>query len=86
VNFDPIIVAMMSAIQMLDNVSGKEVDPNFVVRVQEIMGDYLSELSGDDEREFREILLRIANERSSEDPLLSAYIQRLATGMRREND
>jgi hypothetical protein len=50
------------------------------------MGDYLSELSGDDEREFREILLRIANERSSEDPLLSAYIQRLATGMRREND
>ena len=79
-NFNPVVIAMMSTIQMLDRATGEEVDPSFAVKVQEVIGDYLGELSGDDKREFREILLRIAGERSASDPLLSEYIQRLAEG------
>ncbi|WP_155373699.1 hypothetical protein [Catellatospora vulcania] len=79
-NFDPVIVAMISAIQMLDHATEEEADPSFVVEVQQIMGDYLDELTSDDVREFREILLRIADERSSGDPLISQYLRRLADG------
>jgi hypothetical protein len=79
-NFDPVIVAMISAIQMLDHATEAEADPSFAVEVQQIMGDYLSELTDDDVREFREILLRIAGERSSGDPLISQYLRRLADG------
>ncbi len=79
-NFDPIIVAMIAAIQMLDHATEEEADPSFVVEVQQAMGDYLDELSGDDVREFRDILLRIAAERSSGDPLIGEYLQRLAEG------
>ncbi|GIH09933.1 hypothetical protein Rhe02_80000 [Rhizocola hellebori] len=80
-NFDPVIVAMISAIQMLDQATEEEAAPSFAVEVQQVMGDYLDELSGDDAREFREILLRIADERSSGDPLISQYLRRLADGL-----
>lgn len=79
-NVDPIIVAMVSAIQMLDHAGEDEADPSFVVEVQQIMGDYLSELSADDVREFRKILLRIAGERASSDPLIAEYLRRMADG------
>jgi hypothetical protein len=79
-NFDPIIVAMVCAIQMLDHATEEEVDPSFAVEVQQTMGGYLDELSGDDVREFREILLRMVDERSSGDPLIAGYLQRLADG------
>ncbi|GAA4561461.1 hypothetical protein GCM10023176_00080 [Micromonospora coerulea] len=80
-NFDPIIVAMVSAIQMLDHASPDEVDPDFAVQVQQIMGDYLSELSPKDVPEFRRIVSRIADERSSGDPVIADYLRRLADGL-----
>lgn len=79
-NFDPVIVAMVSAIQMLDHATEAEVDPSFAVEVQQIMGDYLDELSSNDVSEFRQILIRIAAERSAGDPLVAEYLQRLADG------
>lgn len=80
-NFDPIIVAMVAAIQMLDHASPDEVDPGFAVKAQEIMGDYLSELSPEDAPEFRRIVSRIADERSSGDPVIADYLRRLADGL-----
>lgn len=80
-NFDPIIVAMVSAIQMLDHARPDEVDPDFAVQAQQIMGDYLSELSPEDVPEFRRIVSRIADERSSGDPVIADYLRRLADGL-----
>ncbi|MER7457994.1 hypothetical protein [Micromonospora sp. NPDC126480] len=64
----------------MDHATDEEAASSFAVEVQQIMGDYLDELSGDDAREFREILLRIADERSSGDPVISQYLRRLADG------
>jgi hypothetical protein len=50
------------------------------------MALHLDELSGDDVREFGEILLCIARERSSADPVIAGYLQRLADGYAREID
>ncbi|MGW0218457.1 hypothetical protein ACWDXH_29100 [Micromonospora chokoriensis] len=80
-NFDPIIVAMVAAIQMFDQASSDEVDPDFAVKVQEVMGYYLSELSLEDVPEFRRIVSRIADERSSGDPVIADYLGRLADGL-----
>jgi hypothetical protein len=81
VNFDPIVVAMMTAIQMLDHATPDEVDPDFAVCVQQMMGDYLDELSRDDVAEFRGVLTRIAEERSADDPVIAGYLRRLSDGM-----
>lgn len=59
-NIDPIIVAMASCVQMLDTSHPDEVDPDFAVKVQEVMGEYLLELPASDEPELRATLLRIA--------------------------
>ncbi|GAA4158670.1 hypothetical protein GCM10022251_33880 [Phytohabitans flavus] len=83
-NVDPIIVAMVSAIQMLDHATEQEVDPDFAVELQQVMGAYLDELSPEDVVEFREILLRIAGERAEADPLIAEYLRRLADGYARE--
>jgi hypothetical protein len=85
-NFDPIIVALVSVIEMLDHANEEEVDPDFAVKIQEFIAFYLNEISADDVREFREILLRIARERSSGDPVLAEYLQRLASGYARKID
>lgn len=54
---------------------------NFAVQAQQIMGDYLSELSPEDVPEFRRIVSRIADERSSGDPVIADYLRRLADGL-----
>jgi hypothetical protein len=79
-NFDPVIVAMIAAIQMLDHATDQEAEPSFAVEVQQVMGDYLSELSDGDKQEFRAILLRIAGERATDDPGIADYVRRLADG------
>lgn len=85
-NFDPIIVAMISVIEILNNANEEEVDPDFSVKIQETIAFHLDGLSSDDVREFRDILLRIASERSQEDPAIAEYLQRLADGYTREID
>ncbi|WP_436532189.1 hypothetical protein [Actinoplanes sp. HUAS TT8] len=79
-NFDPVIVAMICAFDMLDHAPADQVDPDFAVEVQQAMGAYLGELSAEDAPEFREILLRIAAERSSADPVIADYLRRVADG------
>jgi hypothetical protein len=79
-NFDPVIVAMVAAFEMLDHATESQADPSFAVDVQQAMGGYLEELSSDDVGEFREILLRIADERSSGDPVIAEYLRRIADG------
>ena len=79
-NVEPVVVAMVCAIQMLDHATEEEADSSFAVEVQQAMGEYINELTSDDVREFCDILLRIARERSSEDPLIAEYCRRIAEG------
>lgn len=55
-NFDPVVVAMVAAIQMLDQAGSDEVEPDFAVHVQQVIGVYLSELTREDAVEFCQIL------------------------------
>jgi hypothetical protein len=80
-NHDPIIVAMISCIQMLDYAESDEVDPSFAVKVQEVVGTYLREIPRSDEPELRRILERIADERSEGDPVIAEYLRRWASGL-----
>ena len=83
-NFDPIVLAMVSAIVVFDEASPSEMDPDLAVRGQEIVGSYLSELSPEDAAEFRQILSRLADERSPDDPALAGYLKQLADGLARQ--
>lgn len=79
-NAEPVVVAMVCAIQMLDHATEEEADSSFAVEVQQAMGEYLDELTSEDVGEFCDILLRVASERSSEDPQIAEYCRRMATG------
>jgi hypothetical protein len=81
VNYDPIIVAMISCIQMLDDAESDEVDPSFAVKIQQVMGTYLREIPRTEEPELRRILERIAYERSDGDPVIAEYLRRWASAL-----
>jgi hypothetical protein len=80
-NYDPVIVAMVSCIQMLDDAEPDEVEPSFAVKVQQVMGEYLQEIPHTDEPEFRRALLRIADERSQGEAVIAKYLRRWASGL-----
>jgi hypothetical protein len=86
VNYDPIILAMMAAFEMIDHASDAERDPDFAVDVQQTMGSYLNELAPDDVREFREALRRISREQLSGHAAFAEYIQDVANRYAPEND
>ena len=77
-NVDPIIVAMVSCVQMLDTAEADEVEPSFAVKVQEVMGEYLEEIPRSDEPELRATLLRIASEISTREPDIAKHLRRWA--------
>jgi hypothetical protein len=83
VNIDPIIVAMASCVQMLDTSHPDEVDPDFAVKVQEVMGEYLLELPASDEPELRATLLRIAADRAESDPTIAEQLRMWADNLHR---
>lgn len=77
-NFDPIIMAMVSCVQMLDAADPDEVDSNFAVTIQEVMGEYLAAIPRSDEPELRTILLRMAAESSVREPAMAEHLTRWA--------
>lgn len=77
-NFDPIIVAMASCVEMLDAAEPDEVEPSFAVKVQQVMGECLQEIPRSDEPELRAMLLRIAEELSSGEPAIARHLRRWA--------
>lgn len=79
-NVEPVVVAMVCAIEMLDHATEEEADSSFAVEVQTTMGEYLNELTRDDLREFCDILVRIADQRATDDPLIAEYCRRMAAG------
>lgn len=77
-NLDPIIVAMVSCVQMLDAAEADEVDSSFAVKVQQVMGEYLQEIPRSDEPELRAMLLRIADNISTGEPGIAGHLRRWA--------
>jgi hypothetical protein len=76
-------MAMIAAIQMLDAAGEDQVDPDFAVDVQQIMGGYLNELSQGDSAELERLARRMAAERSTSDPVIARYLLMLADGLPR---
>ncbi len=74
-NVEPIVLAMVSAMMLLDDTSAEEIDPDVAVRGQENMGYYLNLLSEGDRTAFREVLERIADAHAAQDPALASYIR-----------
>jgi hypothetical protein len=77
-NIDPIIVAMVSCVQMLDAAEPDEVDPSFAVKVQQVMGEYLQEIPRSEEPELRATLLRIAADLTDSDATIAEHLRRWA--------
>lgn len=77
-NIDPIIVAMVSSIDMLDAAEPDEVEPSYAVKVQQAMGGYLQELPSSEEPKLRAVLLRIAGDVSEREPNIARYLRRWA--------
>ncbi|MEU8215321.1 hypothetical protein AB0C47_06080 [Micromonospora taraxaci] len=77
-NFDPIVMAMVGCVQMLDTAESHEVDSSFAVKVQEMMGEYLAEIPRADEPELRAMLLRMAGEISVREPEIAKHLTRWA--------
>ncbi|MDX3387756.1 hypothetical protein PV682_40880 [Streptomyces niveiscabiei] len=77
-NFDPIIMAMVSCIDMLDAAEPDEVEPEYAVKVQQAMGEYLQEIPQSDESELRAMLLRIADDASEGEPTITRYLRQWA--------
>ncbi|OII61036.1 hypothetical protein BJP40_07285 [Streptomyces sp. CC53] len=77
-NLDPIIMAMVSCIDMLDAAEPDEVEPSYAVKVQQVMGEYLQAIPPSDEPELRTMLLRIAGDVSEEEPTIAAYLRQWA--------
>ncbi|MEU8819585.1 hypothetical protein [Actinoplanes sp. NPDC048796] len=80
-NVDPIILAMVSCVQMLDTAEPDEVDSSFAVKVQEVMGEYLTEIDRSDEPELRATLLRLAGEVSAREPEIAKHLTRWARNL-----
>ncbi|XVV16965.1 hypothetical protein ACQP2X_22095 [Actinoplanes sp. CA-131856] len=80
-NVDPIILAMVSCVLMLDTAEPDDVDPDFAVRVQEVMGEYLAEIPQSDEPELRATLLRLAEEVSGREPDMAKHLTRWARNL-----
>lgn len=80
-NFDPVIMAMVSCVQMLDTAESEEVEPSFAVKVQEVMGEYLAEIPRSDEPELRAMLLRIAEDVSVREPAIAKHLTRWARNL-----
>jgi hypothetical protein len=83
VNVDPIIVAMVSCVQMLDAAEPDEVDPSFAVKVQQLMGECLQEIPPSDEPELHASLLRIADGLAESDPTITEHLRRWADNLNR---
>jgi hypothetical protein len=77
-NVDPIIVAMVSCIDMLDAAEPDEVEPSYAVKVQQVMGEYLQAIPQSDEPELRATLLRIADDIAGGEPTIARYLRRWA--------
>ncbi|WP_426569031.1 hypothetical protein [Streptomyces canus] len=77
-NVDPIIVAMVSCIDMLDAAEPDEVEPGYAVKVQQVMGEYLQAIPRSDEPELRAMLLRIADDISAGEPKIARYLRQWA--------
>ncbi|MEV0739938.1 hypothetical protein AB0I51_29300 [Streptomyces sp. NPDC050549] len=78
VNLDPIILAMVSCVEMLDAAESDEVDPSFAVKVQQVMGEHLREIPQSDEPELCAMLLRIAENVSKGEPAIAEHLRRWA--------
>jgi hypothetical protein len=74
---------MASCVQMLDTSHPDEVDPDFAVKVQEVMGEYLRELPASDELELHATLLRIAADRAESDPTIAEHLRMWAENLHR---
>jgi hypothetical protein len=83
VNVDPIIIAMASCVQMLDAAEPDEVDPEFAVKVQQVMGEYLQQIPSSDEPELHATLLRIAADLAESDPTITEHLRRWADNLNR---
>lgn len=80
-DLDPIIVAMVSCVVMLDTAEADEVDPSFAVKVQQVMGEHLQEVPRSDEPELRLMLLRIADKISMGEPSIARHLRRWADNL-----
>jgi hypothetical protein len=78
-NLEPVVEALATTIVMLDTADADQVDPDFAVSVQEIVGDCLSRLSPADSAEVGQVLSGLADR--TEDPATADYLRRFGAGL-----
>ncbi|MCW3844990.1 hypothetical protein ONA70_33470 [Micromonospora yasonensis] len=76
-NLEPVILALTSAMMLLEDAGPEEISPETAVRGQENMGDYLDRLSGPDREEFRAVLRQVARDIEDRDPAVAEFIRKV---------
>jgi hypothetical protein len=76
-NLGPVILALTSAMVLLEDAGPEDINPDTAARGQENMGDYLDRLSGPDREEFRAALRKVARDIEDSDPAVAEFIRKV---------